>query len=66
MSTLRSLRLLGAVEAGTVTGTQLQVYLTDAGRSSEFSVLLSNRGQSRRMAASPCLLYTSPSPRDRS
>jgi len=53
MSTLRSLRLLGAVEAGTVTGTQLQTYLTDAGRSSEFSVLLSNRGQSRRMAASP-------------
>jgi len=53
MSTLRSLRLLGAVEAGTVNGNQLQTYLTDAGRSSEFSVLLSNRGQSRRMAASP-------------
>lgn len=53
MSTLRSLRLLGAVEAGTVTGTQLQTYLTDAGRQSEFSVLLSTRGQTRRMAASP-------------
>lgn len=52
MSTLRSLRLLGAVEAGTVTGTQLQTYLTDAGRNAEFAVLLSNRGQSRRMAGS--------------
>ena len=51
MSTLRSLRLLGAVEAGTVTGTQLQTYLADAGRNAEFSVLLSNRGQSRRMAS---------------
>lgn len=53
MSTLRSLRLLGAVEAGTVTGTQLQIYLNDVGRASEFSALLSNRGQSRRMAGSP-------------
>lgn len=52
MSTLRSLRLLGAVEAGTVSGAQLQTYLTDPGRSSEFSVLLASRGQSRRMAAS--------------
>lgn len=52
MSTLRSLRLLGAVEAGTVTGTQLQVFLTDLGRASEFSALLANRGQSRRMAGS--------------
>jgi len=53
MSTLRSLRLLGAVEAGTVNGTQLQTYLADEGRRSEFSVLLSTRGQTRRMAASP-------------
>jgi len=53
MSTLRSLRLLGAVEAGTVSGAQLQTYLTDAGRASELSVLLANRGQSRRMAGSP-------------
>lgn len=53
MSTLRSLRLLGAVEAGTITGAQLQTYLTDPGRASEFSVLLGNRGQSRRMASSP-------------
>lgn len=52
MSTLRSLRLLGAVEGGTVNGTQLQTYLTDVGRASEFSALLSTRGQSRRMAGS--------------
>lgn len=53
MSTLRSLRLLGAVEAGTVSGIQLEAYLADVGRRSELSVLLSNRGQSRRMANSP-------------
>lgn len=53
MSTLRSLRLLGAVEAGTVSGTQLETYLGDAGRKSELSVLLTSRGQSRRMAGSP-------------
>ena len=53
MSTLRSLRLLGAVEAGTVNGAQLETYLTDAGRRSELSVLLATRGQTRRMAASP-------------
>lgn len=53
MSTLRSLRLLGAVESGNVNGPTLQSYLTDVGRASEFSVLLANRGQSRRMASSP-------------
>lgn len=53
MSTLRSLRLLGAVESGSVTGAQLETYLADVGRRSELSVLLSNRGQSRRMAGSP-------------
>lgn len=52
MSTLRSLRLLNAVESGTVNSTQLQSFLTDAGRASEFSVLLASRGQSRRMAGS--------------
>ena len=52
MPTLRALRLLNAVEAGTVTGTQLQTYLSDTGRASEFSSLLSSRGQSRRMAGS--------------
>lgn len=52
MSTLRSLRLINAVENGTVTGSQLQTFLTDTGRLSEFSSLLSNRGQTRRMAGS--------------
>lgn len=52
MSTLRSLRLLNAVEAGTVNGAQLETFLTNTGRASEFSVLLSNRGQSRRMSNS--------------
>ena len=52
MSTLRSLRLLGAVEAGTVSGVQLETYLADIGRRSELSVLLASRGQSRRMAGS--------------
>lgn len=51
MPTLRSLRLLGAVESGATNGTALQAFLTDAGRNAEFSVLLSNRGQSRRMAS---------------
>lgn len=53
MPILRSLRLIGAVEAGTVNGAQLQVFLTDAGRNAEFSVLLANRGQARRMANNP-------------
>lgn len=52
MPTLRALRLLNAVEAGTVNGTVLQTYLTDTGRVAEFSSLLSSRGQSRRMAGS--------------
>ena len=50
MPTLRALRLLNAVEAGTVSGAQLQTYLNDTGRAAEFSSLLSSRGQSRRMA----------------
>ena len=52
MPTLRALRLLNAVESGSVNGTQLQTYLTDTGRAAEFSSLLSSRGQSRRMAGS--------------
>lgn len=52
MSNLRSIRLLNAVENGTVNGNQLQTYLTDTSRLSEFSALLSTRGQTRRMAGS--------------
>jgi len=50
MPTLRSLRLLNSVEAGTTSPAQFQTFLTDIGRSAEFSVLLASRGQSRRMA----------------
>jgi hypothetical protein len=53
MPVLRSLRLLGSVEAGTTTGAQLETFLADAGRKAELSVLLASRGQSRRMANSP-------------
>lgn len=53
MSTLRGLRLLNAIENGTVSGEQLQIFLQNLGRLSEFSVILSGRGQTRRMAASP-------------
>ena len=52
MPTLRALRLLNAVESGSVVGTQLQTFLNDTGRAAEFSSLLSSRGQSRRMAGS--------------
>lgn len=53
MSTLRPLRLLNAVESGSVNSAQLQTFLTDVGRASELSALLTSRGQSRRMAGSP-------------
>lgn len=52
MPMLRAIRLLNAVEGGTHSGAQLQTSLEDAGRLAEFKVLLSMRGQSRRMAAS--------------
>lgn len=52
MSTLRSIRLLNSVEAGLTTGAEFNVFLQDSGRLSEFHVLLSMRGQTRRMAAS--------------
>jgi hypothetical protein len=44
--------LLNAVENGTVSGAQLQVFLGDTGRLVEFRVLLSMRGQARRIASS--------------
>lgn len=52
MPSLRSIRLLNAVEGGTVSGAQLEVFLSNPGRLAEFKVLLSMRGQTRRMAAS--------------
>lgn len=53
MSMTRAFRLIGAIEAGTVTGAELESLLEDAGRASEFNVLLAMTGQARRMAASP-------------
>jgi hypothetical protein len=52
MSSLRALRLLNSVEAGITDSTELNELLSDSGRLSEFSVLMSMRGQARRMAAS--------------
>ena len=53
MPMVRAMRMLNAVEAGTLTGAQLQTLLTaDPGRLAELNVLLGMRGQARRMAAS--------------
>jgi antitoxin component HigA of HigAB toxin-antitoxin module len=47
------MRMLNAIEAGTLTGSQLETLLTsDPGRLAELNVLLGLRGQARRMAAS--------------
>ena len=53
MPMVRAMRMLNAIEAGTLTGAQLQTLLTtDAGRLAELNVLLGLRGQCRRLAAS--------------
>ena len=53
MPMVRAMRMLNAVEAGTLTGAQLQTLLTaDPGRLAELNVLLGMRGQARRVAAS--------------
>jgi hypothetical protein len=53
MPMVRAMRLLNAVEAGTLSGSQLQTLLTnDPGRLAELNVLMGMRGQARRMAAS--------------
>ena len=48
MSELRPLRLLNAVENGTVLGAELNTYLTDPGRLAEITVLFAQRGQAKR------------------
>jgi hypothetical protein len=58
MSTLRAIRLLNSVEAGITNSAALQTILGDSGRLSEFSVLMSMRGQARRMAASTVTVNT--------
>ena len=53
MPMVRAMRMLNAVEAGTLSGTQLETLLiADPGRLAEFAVLLGMRGQTRRIAAS--------------
>ena len=53
MPMVRAMRLLNAIEAGTLNGAQLQpLLMEDTGRLAEFSVLMGMRGQVRRMAAS--------------
>jgi hypothetical protein len=58
MSSLRAIRLLNSVEAGITNSAALQTILGDSGRLSEFSVLMSMRGQARRMAASSVTVDT--------
>ncbi|SFB96840.1 Protein of unknown function [Polaromonas sp. OV174] len=54
MPLLRAVRLFNALEAGTLTGAQLQALLVaDPARVSELSVMFGMRGQARRMTASP-------------
>jgi hypothetical protein len=50
MSTLRGLRLINSIENGTVLGTELNTILEDAGRLAEFTVILAQRGQTKRIA----------------
>ena len=50
MSELRGIRLLNAVENGTVLGAELNIYLTDPGRLAELTVLYSQRGQAKRIS----------------
>lgn len=50
MSELRGIRLLNAVENGSVLGAELESFLSDSGRLAEFTVLLSQRGQAQRIA----------------
>jgi hypothetical protein len=51
MPTLRALRTLNAVESGTLDATSLNTRLTEIGHLAEFTSLLSDRGQTRRMAS---------------
>ena len=52
MPMVRAMRMLNAVEAGTLSGAQFEALLADAGRLGEWQQLLVMRGQTRRMAAS--------------
>lgn len=53
MSMLRAIRTLNAIETGALNAASLEALLADAGRLSEWSVLVGLRGQVERMLASP-------------
>lgn len=53
MPMLRALRMLNAIESGSINGDALETLLADPGRFSEWSVLVGMRSQVRRMLASP-------------
>jgi hypothetical protein len=53
MPMVRAMRMLNAIEAGTLSGANLEALLTeDAGRLAELTVLMGMRGQARRMVSS--------------
>jgi len=53
MPMVRAMRMLNAIEAGALSGAQLETLITtDPGRLAELNVLLGMRGQARRLAAS--------------
>jgi hypothetical protein len=58
MPALRAIRLLNAIENGSVTGSQLETTLTDGGRLGEFKVLLTMRGTTRRIASNSTTVTT--------
>ena len=52
MPMIRAMRMFNAIEAGTLSGAQLQTLLADPVKLGEWSVLVGMPGQARRMAAS--------------
>jgi hypothetical protein len=58
MSSLRALRLLNSVESGATNSSQLTAEFADAGKLSEFAVLMSMRVEARRMANSTVTVNT--------
>ena len=50
MAQLRGIRLINAVANGTVSGAELETFLQDAGRLTEFTEIISQRGQAQRIA----------------
>ena len=56
MSMLRAIRTLNAIETGALNAASLESLLADAGRLSEWAVLVNLRGQVERMLASPATM----------